>query len=107
MRIFHKNPDKRPSTKDLLRDPWLQFTPRDQEMMSPKSIAFISHLRHISAINFGQHAVAVSSVPSGNSKMALNRTMNNFARGNGLNLSGSVDDPHPHSYQLPSKDKRN
>lgn len=34
--------------------------------------------------------------------------MNNFARGTaGLNLSGSVDDPHPHSYQLPSKDKRN
>ena len=53
LRIFHKNPDKRPSTKDILRDPWLQFSARAQEMMSPKSLAFISYLKKISNINFG------------------------------------------------------
>jgi len=53
LRIFHKNPDKRPSTKDILRDPWLQFSTRDQEMMSPKSLAFVAYLKKMSTINFG------------------------------------------------------
>jgi serine/threonine protein kinase len=74
LRIFHKNPEKRPSTKDLLRDPWLQFTPRDQEMMSPKSLAFIGRLKVLSGINFG-HPAAIAQ-----QKMGFNRTMNNFSR---------------------------
>ena len=52
-KIFQKNPDRRPAIKEILRDPWLQFSPRDNEMMSPKSLSLISHLKHISGINFG------------------------------------------------------
>ena len=83
MRIFHKNPDKRPPIKDILRDPWLQFSPRDQEMMSPKSLTFIGHLKHLSGINYNNVS---------NSKSILNKTMNGFgARTPGLQNNGSID----------------
>ena len=94
LKIFQKNPDKRPNVKDILRDPWLQFSTRDQEMMSPKSLAFVSHLKHISNINFGQ-----------GTKLALNRTMNNFNRQ--AIRQGSIDNHSNINFYIQSKDKRN
>lgn len=98
LRIFHKNPDKRPSTKDILRDPWLQFSARDQEMMSPKSLAFISYLKKISSINFGAQQ----------SKIGMNKTVTGFSRSsNGLNRNDAMDVQSCSSFHIQSKDKRN
>lgn len=101
LRIFHKNPDKRPSTKDVLRDPWLQFSARDQEMMSPKSLAFISYLKKMSNINFGN---------AGQTKTAMNKTVTGgFSRSsNGLNRGDTAADfSHSStSFHIQSKDKR-
>ena len=63
-------------------------------MMSPKSLAFVGHLKHISNINFGQ----------GN-KIALNRTMNNFNRQ--AIRQGSIDSHSNINFFIQSKDKRN
>ena len=68
-------------------------------MMSPKSLNFIAHLKQLSNINFGHSSNSVA-----NSKMALNRTMNNFNRTtNGF--CQQLDDSK--GYDLQSKDKRN
>jgi len=52
-------------------------------MMSPKSLSLINHLKHISGINYG-HGSAVN-----NTKMAMNRTLNNFNRG--ITGNNSID----------------
>ena len=49
-----------------MRDPWLQFSARDQEMMSPKSLSFIQYLKKMSGINFGQMVM--------NQKAMMNKT---------------------------------
>ena len=104
MRIFNKNPDKRPSTKDILRDPWLQFSARDQEMMSPKSLAFISYLKKISSINFG--SLSQSGPQSANNKNVMSKTAaSGFRQANGKILA----DGEPVSaaaFVIQSKDKR-
>ena len=62
-------------------------------MMSPKSLAFIGHLKTLSGINFH------------NGKQGFNKTIQGFGGRGGLNQS-AIDPSNSMAFHLQSKDKR-
>ena len=35
-KIFHKDPNRRPTARDILKDPWLEISKQEYEMLSPR-----------------------------------------------------------------------
>ena len=53
-KLFNKNPDARPSSKEILRDPYLDITTQEMEMLSPRHAHGFAN--NIDLINYEQRS---------------------------------------------------
>lgn len=93
-KIFAKDPDRRPSAKDILRDSFLEISQQEYEMLSPRHAHGFANNKDMlnyergSAMNFTQKANGMRGGPAmvkggGIHPMVINPQNINFAHGTG------------------------